>query len=421
MRPPLPALLIVILFLSACAPRIIPLPPPIPTLSPTPVSPISEAPVATLPAPSSSPAPSTDTPSPSATVTSSTNVATFPDPRAYTWVPIVEGLDRPVDIQTPPGDERLFIVEQDGRIRLVQSGQLLPLPFLDITDRVGTQGNEQGLLGLAFHPRFAENGYFYVNYTDRQGNTVIARFQAEPGASQVATTTEKRLLYIPQPYRNHNGGGMAFGPDGYLYLGLGDGGSAGDPQNNAQNPRSLLGKLLRIDVDGGDPYAIPSDNPFGNEVWAYGLRNPWRFAFDRNGDLYIADVGQNKWEEVNFLPAGAAPGANFGWRLWEGNHPYESNPPAEGYLFPIAEYGHDQGCSVTGGVVYRGGMPEWQGIYLFGDYCSGRIWGLLRTAEGWQMQALFETRANISTFGQDANGEVYFAHHGGSIYRLQRR
>lgn len=411
MRPLLPALRIVILFLSACAPRIIPLPPPTPNLIL--VSPSSEAPETS--SSSTQPATGTETASPLS------NASTFPDPRAYTWVPVIEGLDRPVDIQAPPGDERLFIVEQEGLIRVVQNGQLLPLPFLDIRNRVGTAGSEQGLLGLAFHPRFAENGYFYVNYTDRQGNTVIARFQAEPGASQVAAATEKRLLYIPQPYPNHNGGGMAFGPGGYLYLGLGDGGSAGDPQNNAQNPRSLLGKLLRIDVDRGDPYAIPADNPFGNEVWAYGLRNPWRFAFDRNGDLYIADVGQNKWEEVDFLPVTAPPGANFGWRLWEGNHPYESSPPAEGYLFPVAEYGHDQGCSVTGGVVYRGSMLEWQGVYFFGDYCSGRIWGLLRTAQGWQSQPLFETGARISTFGQDAGGEIYFAHHGGSIYRLQRR
>ncbi|MBO9367855.1 MAG: PQQ-dependent sugar dehydrogenase [Chloroflexi bacterium] len=401
---------IVILILSACTPRIIPLPPP--TLKPLPVTPSAAAGEATA-SPWPSPVPTSSGALPPAAV--------FPDPRLYTWEMVVSGLVRPVDIQSPPAQDRLFIVEQDGRIRLFQNGQLLQLPFLDISDRVGTKGAEQGLLGLAFHPEFEKNGYFYVNYTDLQGNTVIARFQAEPGAVQASPATEKRLLYLPQPYPNHNGGGMAFGPDGYLYLALGDGGSAGDPQNNAQNPRSLLGKLLRIDVDRGEPYAIPPDNPFGNEVWAYGLRNPWRFAFDRNGDLYIADVGQNKWEEVNFLPAGSPSGANFGWNFWEGNHPYRSNPPATGFLFPVAEYGHDQGCSVTGGVVYRGAMPEWQGIYFFGDYCSGRIWGLLRTAQGWQMQPLFETHANISTFGRDAQGEVYFAHHGGSLYRLQRR
>ncbi len=405
---------IVILILSACTPRILPLPPP--TLTPISATPSAAAGEATA-SPQLFPVP---TPTPASAVALPSVVA-FPDPRQYTWEVVVSGLVRPVDIQSPPAQDRLFIVEQDGRIRLFQDGQLLQPPFLDISDRVGTKGPERGLLGLAFHPEFEKNGYFYVNYTELQGNTVIARFQAKPGAFQASPATEKRLLYIPQPYPNHNGGGMAFGPDGYLYLALGDGGSAGDPQNNAQNPRSLLGKLLRIDVDQGEPYAIPPDNPFGNEVWAYGLRNPWRFAFDRNGDLYIADVGQNKWEEVNFLPAGSPPGANFGWNFWEGNHPYLSNPPITGFLFPVAEYGHDQGCSVTGGVVYRGAMPEWQGIYFFGDYCSGRIWGLLRTTQGWQMQPLFETRANISTFGRDAQGEVYFAHHGGSIYRLQRR
>lgn len=412
-------LLALILFLSACAPRFISPPPSTPSFVP-PTLTFPTAP-AIVSVPSSSPAATISAHPPFPSASPLPSVGAFPDARAYLWEQVIGDLKRPVDIQSPPGDDRLFILEQDGRIRLWQNGQLLPEPFLDITDRVGTRGSEQGLLGLAFHPRFSENGYFYVNYTDRQGNTVIARFQASPGATQAPAASEKRLLYIPQPYPNHNGGGMAFGPDGYLYLGLGDGGSAGDPQNHAQNPRALLGKLLRIDVDSGDPYAIPPDNPFGNEVWAYGLRNPWRFAFDRNGDLYIADVGQNKWEEVDFLPAGTLGGANFGWNLWEGNHPYKFNPPAEGMIFPVAEYGHDQGCSITGGVVYRGSMPEWQGVYFFGDYCSGVIWGLLRTPQGWQMQRLFETGANITTFGQDANGEVYFAHHGGSVYRLRRR
>lgn len=409
MRTTLWLLLLSFVFLLAgCSPRVISLPPA--TSATLPVTPGEVA----RPSTPAAPMP----PSSNSTLSSA---QAFPDARAYTWVEVISGLARPVDIQSPPGEDRLFIVEQDGRIRLWQDGQLLPVPFLDISDRVGVQGSEQGLLGLAFHPRFGENGYFYVNYTDRQGNTVIARFQAQPGASQVSAQSEQRLLYLPQPYPNHNGGGMAFGPDGYLYLALGDGGSAGDPQNNAQNPQSLLGKLLRIDVDGGQPYAIPPDNPFGNEVWAYGLRNPWRFAFDRNGDLYIADVGQNKWEEVDFLPAGSAGGANFGWNWWEGNHPYRSGGPTQGMIFPVAEYGHDQGCSITGGVVYRGHMAEWQGIYFFGDYCSGAIWGLVRTPQGWQMSKLFQTTANITTFGQDARGEVYFAHHGGSIYRLQRR
>lgn len=409
MRAALTLLFSTMLLLGACAPRVIPLPPP-PTPTPAPTLQVSTQPPTAESFPSPFPSPQTG------------GVSDFPDPQQFTWELVTDRLRRPVDIQAPPdGSGRLFIVEQDGRIRLIQDGQLLEAPFLDISARVGTQGSEQGLLGLAFHPRFAENGYFYLNYTDRQGNTVIARYQADPQAVQASAQSEKRLLYVLQPYRNHNGGGLAFGPDGYLYIGLGDGGSAGDPQNNAQNPASLLGKLLRIDVDNGDPYAIPADNPFGNEVWAYGLRNPWRFAFDVSGDLYIADVGQDKWEEINFLPAGSPGGANFGWNLWEGNHPYsQPNPASSGFLFPVAEYGHDQGCSVTGGVVYRGQMAEWQGVYFFGDYCSGKIWGLLRSAQGWEMRPLFESGANITTFGRDGQGEIYFAHHGGAIYRLVR-
>lgn len=317
---------------------------------------------------------------------------------------------------------------------MVEGGHVREAPFLDITDRVGNRGNEQGLLGLAFHPGFARMPYVYVNYTDRGGNTVIARYSAQGNSADPAS--ERVLLRIRQPFANHNGGEMTFGPDGYLYIGLGDGGSQGDPLGNAQNTRVLLGKILRIDVDSGAAYGIPPGNPYAGspanagglpEVWAYGLRNPWRFSFDKgSGDLYIADVGQNDWEEVDFVPAGAFGGANFGWNYFEGNHPYAGVPNAATHLIgPIAEYRHaDGGCAIIGGYVYRGELPTWRGIYLFGDNCSGKIWGLIgagASAPGLtpQVKLLFETGATISSFGQDQAGEVYLADLSGSIYRLE--
>ncbi|MEW5867760.1 MAG: PQQ-dependent sugar dehydrogenase [Chloroflexota bacterium] len=361
-----------------------------------------------------------------------TSVQGFPDSATYGWQPIVAGLQSPIGLANAgDGSGRLFVIEQPGRIKIIRDNLPLPTPFLDITDRAGSQGFEQGLLGLAFHPQYPQNGYFYVNYTDLQGNTIIARFQtsledpnrADPGS-------EARLLQIPQPYANHNGGSVVFGPDGYLYLGLGDGGSAGDPQGNGQSLNSLLGKILRIDVDHQHPYAIPPDNPFAGgggkpEIWAYGLRNPWRFSFDRlTGDLYIGDVGQDEWEEINFLPAGSAGGANFGWNFMEGTHAYKGSPPASmNLMIPVAEYHHDQGCSVTGGVVYRGGrLPAWQGIYLYGDYCTGRIWGLLRGAQGdWRSTELFTGMGRITAFGTDEAGEIYLLDQSGSIYLLAGR
>jgi glucose/arabinose dehydrogenase len=240
-----------------------------------------------------------------------------------------------------------------------------------------------------------------------------------------------RLLSVDQPFANHNGGVVAFGPDGYLYLGLGDGGSGGDPQGNAQSLDTLLGKILRLDVDAGDPYVIPPDNPFADvggrpEIWAYGLRNPWRFSFDRlNGDLYIGDVGQNAWEEIDFLPAGHPGGANFGWDYREGAHPFEGTPPAGLELIdPVVEYSlSGANCAVTGGYVYRGqNLPDFHGVYLYGDFCSGVVWGLLRLPDGsWQNAALFETGANITSFGQDEAGEIYLVDRQGSIYHLAQR
>jgi glucose/arabinose dehydrogenase len=345
--------------------------------------------------------------------------ATFPDPNTYTWEQlVVAGLQRPVDLQAD-GSGRLFVIEKAGRIRIIENDQLLEPPFLDITDRVGSNGNEQGLLGLAFHPQFQENGRFFLNYTDTRGDTVIARFELSGDPNVADPASEVPLLGYDQPFPNHNGGALAFGPDGYLYIGSGDGGAAGDPMGNAQNTDTLLGKILRVDVDSGDPVAVPPDNPFGNEVWAYGLRNPWRISFDRlTGDVYIGDVGQGEWEEIDYLPAGSPGGANFGWDHREGAHDYEGGGP-EGMIDPVAEYSHPEGgCSVTGGYVYRGAMPEWNGIYLYGDYCSGMIWGLLQTDGGWQNQLLFDLDVTITSFGQDDTGEVYLVSDNGGIYRL---
>ncbi len=355
----------------------------------------------------------------------------FPSPGDYVWAPVAEGLNQPVDIQhAGDGSGRLYIVLREGLIRVLQEGTLQAQPFLDIRERVGRRGAEQGLLGLAFHPRFAETGTFFVNYTDRRGNTVIARFRLSEDPTLADPASEEQLLYIEQPYANHNGGGLAFGPDGYLYIGLGDGGSAGDPHGNAQSTDTLLGKMLRLDVDHGQPYAVPADNPFiqgggRKEIWAYGLRNPWRFSFDAlTGDLYIADVGQDAWEEIDLLPAGSTGGANFGWNYFEGTHPFAGTPPADlALVAPIAEYDHTQGCSITGGLVYRGtALPEWQGVYFFGDFCTGAIWGLRHIAGEWEMPRLFETDFSISTFGSDESGEIYLAdYRSGTIYRLERR
>ncbi len=410
------------LALSACAPASTPDPGPPPVSTPT--RPPSQAP--SISPPTETPIPSA-TPSPTFTPQPAT---TFPNPDDYAWVEVLSGLQRPVDLQNAgDGSGRLFIIEKVGRIRIFAGGQLLATPFLDLTDRVGSSANEQGLLGLAFHPRYPENGRFFVNYTDLDGNTVIARFNvtaADP--DQANPNSETVLLRVQQPYPNHNGGGLTFGPDGYLYLGLGDGGSAGDPFGYAQVTDSYLGKILRLDVDNGDPYAIPPDNPFAAgggfpEIWAYGLRNPWRFSFDPlTDDLYIADVGQNKWEEINYLPAGSTGRLNFGWNIYEGLHHYQGEPQMNfPYIDPVAEYSHQVGCSVTGGYVYRGAMPAWQGIYFYADYCSGRVWGLLNVEGQWQAQVLFETGVPVTSFGVDESGEIYLVGDTGQILRLAER
>lgn len=391
------------------------------TVSPT-ITPIaSPTPIPALPTqadPTSTLEPATPLP---ATETPIVNASGFPNADSYQWTVIATGLDRPVDIQPAnDGTGRLFIIEKYGVIRIFENGQLTSSPFLDIADRVDDSGNEMGLLGLAFHPDYEQNGFFYVNYTGDGGHTRISRFQASE--SQSDSASEKVLMVIEQPFANHNGGALAFGPDGYLYAGLGDGGAAGDPLKNGQKTSSLLGKILRIDVNNGDLYAIPADNPFGTEVWAYGLRNPWRISFDRaTGDLWIGDVGQNQWEEINHLPAGSQGGANFGWSIMEGTHGYDGSPQPD-LLLPAAEYSHSEGgCSVTGGYVYRGAMPEWNGIYLYGDYCTGRIWALILSDGQWQSQVMFIAGDTITTFGQDETGEVYFASDTGNVYHLSKK
>jgi glucose/arabinose dehydrogenase len=350
------------------------------------------------------------------------------------------GLAQPTAI-AHAGDSRLFLTLQRGQIVVWSGGRIDPAPFLDIEPLVGCCG-ERGLLGLAFHPRYSENGFFFVDYTNREGNTVIARYRvsaADPNAADPATAVT--LLVISQPFPNHNGGQLAFGPDGYLYVGMGDGGSANDPMCNAQRDESLLGKMLRLDVDSsvGTPpfYGIPPDNPFAapggvrDEVWAEGLRNPWRFSFDREtGDLYIADVGQGSREEIDFQPAGSRGGENYGWKMMEGTacgsggtSGCPSGTPgcnATGLTLPILEYTHSGGdCSVTGGYIYRGRLfPRLSGIYFYGDYCTGKIWGATRAPSVWSTR-LFSARAsNVTTFGEDVEGELYVATEGGLFARI---
>ncbi len=349
---------------------------------------------------------------------------------------VASGLRDPVGI-TAAGDDsgRLFVNERSGAIRVIEAdGTLLDAPFVDLTGRVRA-GAERGLLGLAFHPDFAANGRLFVDYTRADdGATVVSELAASPDHLHADAGSERVLLTVPQPYSNHNGGQLAFGPDGYLYIGLGDGGSGGDPLGNGQNTGVLLGKILRIDVDrpavGGRAYAIPADNPFAPggirpngglpEIWAYGLRNPWRFSFDpANGDLYIGDVGQSAWEEVDRQPAGSAGGEDYGWNVMEGLHCYQSGCDPDGYVQPIAEYGHDPECSVSGGYVYRGARyPAMQGVYIFGDYCSGTIFTL--EVPGTTMpRPVLDSGLAISSFGVDEAGEIYVADlAGGGIYHL---
>lgn len=340
---------------------------------------------------------------------------------------IASGFVQPVHIgHAGDGSGRLFVVERQGVIRIVRNGAVLPAPFLDIRALVRATGGEQGLLSVAFPPAFAARRHFYVYYTGQSGigDTVLARYQVGADPDLADPASGATLLGVSQPFANHNGGQLAFGPDGLLYVGLGDGGSAGDPQGNAQNPASLLGKLLRLEVETGVvPYGIPAGNPFGNEIWALGLRNPWRFSFDRgSGDLYIGDVGQGAFEEVNVQPAAGAGGENYGWDVMEGLHCFGAATCNQtGLTLPVAEYAHDGGnCSVTGGFVYRGAQyPALRGIYLYGDFCSGRIWGLRRSGTGWQNQLLLDSTLQIASFGEDEAGNLYVADlNSGELYKV---
>ncbi|MCK6554367.1 PQQ-dependent sugar dehydrogenase [Candidatus Binatia bacterium] len=349
---------------------------------------------------------------------------------------VATGLSQPVFVVAPPRDTtRVFIVEKTGRIRILKFGTLLPTAFLDLAALI-SGGGEQGLLGLAFHPSYADNGRFFVNYTDTDGDTVVAEYRVSANPDIADAGSQEILLQIDQPFDNHNGGQVSFGPDGFLYIGTGDGGSGGDPMDNAENIDSHLGKLLRIDVDNGTTYVSPPTNPFFgavpglDEIWAYGLRNPWRFSFDRlNGDLYIGDVGQGSWEEIDWRPGSSTGGENYGWDVMEGLHCFE--PPSActqtGLTMPVLEYDHGQGCSVTGGYVYRGcKMPDLAGTYFYADYCTEFVRTL--TMSGGVATNLQDRTAElesggvsidaITSFGEDARGEIYITDQGGEVFKI---
>jgi glucose/arabinose dehydrogenase len=345
---------------------------------------------------------------------------------------VAAGLGVPLYLTAPPGDSRLFIIEKGGAIRVVKDGALLPTPFLDLSTRV-SNGAEQGLLGLAFDPAYAANGRFIVHYTDASGSTTVSAYRvsaADP--DQADPTSEAVLLTVAQPFPNHNGGQIAFGPDGMLYIGLGDGGGGGDPAGRGQSLADLLGDILRVDVGSGTGYTVPADNPFVGqagaqpEVWSYGLRNPWRFSFDAaTGDLYIADVGENAWEEVDVVTAaaGAGRGNNFGWKVMEGRH-CSAGPNCDPgqFTLPVLEYSHASGCSITGGFVYRGAaIPALQGHYFYADYCSGWVRSF-RLQDGQAVEPhqwpTLAPGGQIPSFGQDAAGELYVMNAGGQVFRI---
>ena len=349
-------------------------------------------------------------------------------------VRVADGLRKPVFVtHAGDGSGRLFVVEQTGQIRVLdKSGKPLARPFLDVGGLLKSSGGERGLLGLAFHPRYRDNGLFFVAYTGKpKGAHVTARYQVSKDDPNVADDKSgKVLLTIEEPAANHNGGHLAFGKDGYLYIGTGDGGGAGDTYEQSRRTDNLLAKMLRIDVDNGDPYAIPKDNPFTGregyrpEIWAVGLRNPWRYSFDKKtADLYIADVGQNRYEEVHFQPASSKGGEDYGWNVMEGSRCFrpEQGCDKRGKELPIFEYSHAEGCSVTGGYVYRGAkVPSLEGRYLVADYCSGAIWALARDDKGaWRSELLAKTDLMPSSFGEDEAGELYVTdHQRGAVYRI---
>jgi glucose/arabinose dehydrogenase len=353
-------------------------------------------------------------------------------PPGLQFTTVASGLARPVFVtHAGDGSGRLFIVQQGGQILILKNGSVLPTPFLDLSSLIATTGNEQGLLGLAFHPNYAANGRFFTVYTRKaDGDIVLAEFGVS-GNPDIANPAPTVLLTIEHSANaNHNGGMIAFGPDGYLYQAVGDSGGGGDPDENGQDLTSLLGKILRLDVDSAAPYAIPADNPFvghpnpnvREEIWTYGLRNPWRFSFDRStGDLFIGDVGQNAQEEVDFQSASSSGGENYGWDVLEGNLCYEPSSgctPPPGYVPPVAVYDHgpndSTGCSLTGGYVYRGSQsPSLTGVYFYGDFCQGTIWGLAQDGSNWNSGLISDTNYLLSSFGEDESGEIYLTDLGG--------
>ena len=358
---------------------------------------------------------------------------------------VSEGFSRPLLVRFHPETNSMFVIEQTGKIKFIEKNKITT--FIDLSDLVltGPIPDERGLLGMALHPSFAENGLFYVSYVDKNNFSVVARYFYDNIKQKIDFTSESKLFHFEQPYGNHNGGHLEFGMiDNFLYLGFGDGGSSGDPQNNAQNFDNFLGKILRIDINTESGYLIPKSNPYINksdkldEIWVYGLRNPWRFSFDRqNGDLYIGDVGQYLWEEINRISSNQS-NVNFGWKIMEGNHCYENEVcNQDGLTMPIFEYPSDAsyafslmdinqknvyGCSVTGGYVYRGSkINELKGLYLFSDFCTGKIWSLNPvdgTTKDLTTQLLGEKKSMISSFGEDINGELYIVEFSGSIYKI---
>ncbi|NDJ62713.1 MAG: PQQ-dependent sugar dehydrogenase [Chloroflexi bacterium] len=386
---------------------------------------------------STAPAPITEDASVAAAVIPATPVitrATAPNPSAYTWVEVATGYDNPLFVtHANDGSGRLFGVEQTGKIWVIEAdGTELPQPFLDITPLLpndvfrGTY-TERGLLGLAFHPNYRQNGLFFVSYTNTEGDSVLARYSVsadDPNRADLGSAVQ--ILHVDQPFVDHNGGHIAFGPDGYLYMGLGDGGRLFDELGHGQNTQTLLSTMLRIDIN-AETYTIPPDNPFiGNpeylpEIWAVGVRNPWRFSFDRaTGDLYIGDVGQLLWEEINFQPATSPGGENYGWSIYEGRELNQETAPDDEFVMPVFQYEHALGCSVTGGYVYRGdALPELHGVYFFGDYCIGRVWIMYRDpSEAWQIEEFMLTNRQIASFGEDEQGELYLVDYKGDILRL---
>ncbi len=373
----------------------------------------------------------TNTPAPTpAPVLSHTQPA---DGSAYRWQPVADNLDSALYVtHAGDGSGRLFAVEQSGAVLVIPDEGVTPRLFLDLSDQLPSsvfQGGytEQGVLGLAFHPDYGENRQFFVSYTDFRGESVLTSYRVSANPDEADPDSAVEILRVPQPFPDHNGGHIVFGPDGYLYMGFGDGGNVNEPNTRSLDPALFLGKIIRIDVN-STPYGVPADNPFVSvpgylpEIWAQGLRNPWRFSFDRaTGEQYVADVGQWDWEEVNVQPPGVG-GQNYGWSAYEGSSVYLPDVTVENPTMPVLEYSHDVGCSITGGYVYRGTrMPELNGYYFYGDYCNGIIWAAYRDAAGaWQTSVFMDTEFVISSFGEDEDGELYLVDYKTGVYRLTR-